>query len=69
MTEEKVIKEEKEEDDDLMLPKPEKGIFILEPNEEETTRDKSDHPTRYLVTALICVSFLCFQFGGLLYKL
>jgi hypothetical protein len=58
MTDEKVIMEEKDEDD-LMLPKPETGVFILEANEGETCKDKSDHPTRYLVTALICASFLC----------
>jgi hypothetical protein len=58
MADEKVIMEEKGEDD-VMLPKPEMGVFILEANEGETCKDKSDHPTRYLVTALICVSFLC----------
>ncbi len=47
---------------ELMLSKREKEVEVYpssEPEEEDLTKDSHDQKIRYLVTSLICLSFLC----------
>ena len=42
-----------------MIPEDEHGSVIIEEPGTEPVPDKSEHLIRYLVTALISISFLC----------
>ena len=60
-----MTEKEKEEFEEinLMLPQSENGVKFLDSTsddeDDEEAKSKADHIIRYLVTALICTSYLC----------